>query len=312
MKPATYSSLQYYLCMVVLLLLLVGCRSTQAAVLPYVDLNQRSALPSVGDAEVSPMRLAVGAMLSPQGNIDSYRELAAYLGEKLGRPVEIVQRRTYAETNELIAQHSVDMAFVCTSAYIDGYDDFGMELLVAPEINGRSVYHSQIIVSTASPVSTLDELRGATFAFTDPMSFSGRVYPTFMLQEMGQRPEQFFSDTVFTYSHDRAIEAVAVGIVDAAAVDSLVLQYALEQDPVLSSKIRIIHTSPPFGIPPVVVPPGLSPHQKMQWQNILLDMNEDATGQTILSDLGIDRFVLIEDSAYDSARNLVARTVPLP
>jgi ABC-type phosphate/phosphonate transport system substrate-binding protein len=41
-----------------------------------------------------------------------------YLSAKLERPVELVQRRTYTEVNDLIAKEGVDVAFVCTSVYV--------------------------------------------------------------------------------------------------------------------------------------------------------------------------------------------------
>jgi phosphonate transport system substrate-binding protein len=216
-----------------------------------------------------------------------------------------VQRRTYAEVNELVANRDVDVAFVCTSAYVDGHDKFGMELLAAPQVNGKTVYYSELIVPADSPAQSMADLKGKSFAFTDPMSFSGRVYPTYLVKELGETPETFFGNIFFTYSHDRAIASVAAGIADGAAVDSLVLDYLLHQDPALGQRIKVIERSPAFGIPPVVAPPDLPPQQKAQLQEILLTMHEDPVGQEILNTIGIDRFVPIEDQAYGGARQLI-------
>lgn len=293
-----------------LLLLLTGCGVAQAQTqaLPYVDLSQREPLPAVAPAEVVPLRLAVAAIISPQGTAESYSGLAAYLGKKLDRPVELIQRRTYAEANDLIKQGKVDLAFVCTSAYVAGHDEFGMELLVAPEVDGHQVYYSELIVPASSPARSMADLQGKVFAFTDPMSHSGRVYPTYLLQQMGATPETFFSHTFFTYSHDKAIEAVAEQVADGAAVDSLVLEYALTRDPTLARRIKTIHHSPPFGIPPVVVSPGLSPRLKAELRQLLLDLPNHPEGRQILAELGFDRFTLIDDFAYNSARQVIQST----
>jgi phosphonate transport system substrate-binding protein len=292
--------------------LLSACSSADAAPLPYVDLNRREPLPAIAPADVLPLRIAVAAIISPQGTAESYTDLANYLGDKLSRPVELIQRRTYAEVNDLVAKHEVDIAFVCTSAYVDGHDRFGMNLLVAPEIDGELVYYSELIVSADSDTQSIGDLRGKVFAFTDPMSFSGRVYPTYLLHQMGETPESFFSRTFFTYSHDRAIEAVAAGVADGAAVDSLVLAYAMKRDPHLQDRLRIIHRSPPFGIPPVVTPPDLSPRQKAQLQEVLLAMHKDPRGQEVLANLGIDRFVSVDDRTYEGVRQLIQETGALP
>ncbi|MSP13471.1 MAG: phosphate/phosphite/phosphonate ABC transporter substrate-binding protein [Chloroflexi bacterium] len=278
----------------------------------YIDLSRREPLPPAAP-QAAPLRLAVAAIFSPQSTAESYHNLAAYLGQKLGRPVQLIQRRTYAEVNNLIAKNEVDLAFVCTSAYVDGHDRFGLELLVAPEINGQTVYYSQLIVPAHSPAQSMADLRGRVFVFTDPMSYSGRVYPTYLLQQLGSpilgyTPQAFFSRTFFTYSHDKAIQAVADGVADGAAVDSLVLQYAIEREPGLRERVRVIHQSPAFGIPPVVVPPSLPPQQKEELRRLLLNMHTDPLGGRILSDLGIDRFVLVEDTVYESARQVVRAT----
>jgi phosphonate transport system substrate-binding protein len=266
-----------------------------------LDLNQRSSVPVAAAAKIVPLRLAVAAIISPQGTVESYGELADYLSRNLDRPVELVQRRTYAEVNELIASDQIDLAFVCTSAYLEGSARLEMNLLVAPEINGETVYHSALIVHRNSTAQNMTDLKGSVFAFTDPMSFTGRSYPTYLVHQFGETPESFFHRTIFTYSHDRAIHAVA----DGAAVDSIVLDYALQRHPELAETIRVIHRSPPFGIPPVVSPPGLPIRQAVLLQEILLTMHEDEVGQLVLDHLGIDRFVKVDDHIYDEARLLV-------
>lgn len=292
-----------------LVVLATGCGAVQAESLPAIDLGVRTPLPEMAaTTEIQPLRLAVAAILSPMGTADSYRTFANYLGEAIGRPVELIQRRTYAETNALIAAGEVDLAFVCTSAYVEGLKDASMDLLVAPIIEGQTVYYSDLIVATSHPALSMADLRGSTFAFTDPMSLSGRVYPTHLVQQMGEEPSAFFSTIFFTYSHDRAIEAVAAGVADGAAVDSLVLRHALRRDPALAGKVKVIHRSPPFGIPPVVVPASLPLRQRAHLQNLLLTMHEDPAGRAILNELGIDRFVTMPVNAYDQAGDLVRRT----
>ncbi len=106
-------------------------------------------------------------------------------------------------------------------------------------------------------------------------------------------------------ANDDAIRAVADQLADGAAVDSLVYEYALERDPTLSERVRIIHRSPAFGIPPVVVSPNIRPQTQALLQETLLGMSESSEGQAALTSLGIDAFVTIDDSAYDSARELI-------
>jgi phosphonate transport system substrate-binding protein len=90
------------------------------------------------------------------------------------------------------------------------------------------------------------------FAFTDPDSNTGAMVPRFWLAQLGETPESFFSKTIFTYSHDNSILAVAKGLVDAAAVDGHQWEYFERFNPGYTSKTRVIRKSQPFGSPPLV------------------------------------------------------------
>ncbi|HWQ43225.1 MAG TPA: PhnD/SsuA/transferrin family substrate-binding protein, partial [Desulfosporosinus sp.] len=87
------------------------------------------------------------------------------------------QRQSYQEINDLIKNGEVDMALICSGAYVAGQQDAKIELLAVPEVNGKGTYQSFLIVSADSNYQTLENLKGKTFAFTDPLSFSGRVAP---------------------------------------------------------------------------------------------------------------------------------------
>lgn len=283
-------------------LFLAGCARPVETTL--IDLADLQPLPTPASRDIVPLRVAIAAVISPKGTVESYQPMLDYLGKKLNRPVELVQRATYAETNALLAAGLVDVAFVCTGAYVQGVRDFGMELLVAPEVNGEPAYYSWLIVPVDSPARSMADLRGKTFAFTDPLSNTGRLYPAYLVNKLGETPETFFNRTFFTYSHDLAIHAVAEGLADGAAVDSLIYMYMIAREPEIEEKVKIIHRSPPFGIPPVVVNPNVRPQLKVELQELFLTMADDPEGRVVLDLLDIDRFVLLPDSAYDSVRAL--------
>jgi phosphonate transport system substrate-binding protein len=244
-------------------------------------------------------------MISPKESFPFYKNLLAYIGARLGRPVSFVDRKKYEEINRLLASGELDVAFVCSGPYVRGHADFGLELLLAPEINGETVYRSYIIVHRRSPIKEFAELRGHTFAFTDPYSNTGALVPRHILETMGETPESYFSRTTFTYAHDKSIEAVARSLVDGAAVDSLIWRYIDKVHPEITEKTKIIYRSEPFAIPPVVVRKDLSTETKAKLRTILLNLHRSPEGREILAGMGADRFVSIEDRAYDSIRSMI-------
>jgi len=284
------------------LLGLSACSNNET--LPNVQLSripaQKLSTPyQVGDQV---LRVAVAPVNSPRETLTLYQGLVTYLGQRLGRPAELLQGKTYAEINDLVRSGDVTLALVCTNAYLEGQADFGMEALVVPQVEGKTVYYSYLIVPQDSLVNSLEGLAGRTFAFSDPLSNSGRLVVVYRLQQMGERPETFFQRHIFTYSHDNSIKAVAQKLVDGAAVDSLVYDDLAIRQPELVARTRIITRWGPYGINPLVVHPRLDSALKARLRELLLTMPQDPEGQAVLAKLRVDRFVLPDETSYDSIR----------
>ncbi len=254
--------------------------------------------------EGKPVKIAVGSMITPKEGFFYYRRLLDYIAEKLDRPVKFIDKKTYYETNELLGVGEIDMAFVCGKPYVDGKEKFGLELLVAPQVYDQTIYYSYIIVPIDSPAKTLNDLKGKTFAFTDPMSNTGKLAPTYMLAKINETPDVFFKRTVYTYAHDKTIKFVANKIVDGGAVDSLIWEYQDDVNPEYTSQTKIIAKSKPCGIPPVIVRPDLDADLKERLKQILLNIHRDEKGKEILAGMMIDKFVRIDDRAYDFIRQM--------
>lgn len=265
---------------------------------------------SDGNSAIRPLRITGGRVISPRAGFVYYRRLFDYIGRKLDRPIEYVERGDYAEVNALFENREVDAAFVCSRPYVEGRDRYGMELLVAPLVRGRSVYYSYIITHLDSTAANLSELRGRTFAFSDPLSNSGKLAPTYFLSRAGETPDSFFSRHIYTYAHDRTIKLVAQKVCDGGAVDSLIWEYWNKENPQHTSKTKIIQALGPFGIPPVVARKELDAETKLALRTVLLHAHEDAECKKILSSMMIDRFVTIDDSAYDSIREMMRAVNP--
>ena len=287
--------------------MLLGCRGGERAKL--VDLHsvepQSPASIHTSDSRRD-LRVSISSMVSPEDTRVLYKELMEYVGERSGRRVILKQRRTYEEVNNLLAQGELDLAFLCSAQYVEAHDKFGAKLLVAPVVHGKTLYRSYIIVGADSNAHSLQDLQGKKFAFSDPMSNTGCLVPTYLLAQMGQSPETFFASCIFTGSHDNSIQAVSEGLVDGAAVDSLIYDSLRSRDPDLVRSTRAIVRSQPFGIPPLVVPPGIDPKLEQALRSVFLAMHEDADGRAILEKLDIERFVLTDDAAYDGVRKVHA------
>jgi len=91
------------------------------------------------------------------------------------------------------------------------------------------------------------------FAFTDPKSNTGKLYPTYLLNTMGATPERFFKRFLYSYSRNKSVEMIAKKIVDGASVESIVYNHMLKMGSPYAKQTRVIKRAPPYVIPPVVV-----------------------------------------------------------
>jgi len=204
----------------------------------------------------------------------------------------------------MLEKGDVDAAFICSAPYVEDKRKFGAELLVAPQVDGNVFYKSFIIVHKDSTFRSFDELKGKTFAFTDPKSNSGRLYPVYRLAKEGYRPEDYFSKYIYSYSHNKSVELVAKKIVDGAAIENLIYHYMKNKGSPYTEQVRIIEQSPDFGIPPMVNTPGMSTFVKEKIREILINMHRNTDGARILSDMQVEKFVEGSDSYYDSVREM--------
>ncbi|HSM92867.1 MAG TPA: PhnD/SsuA/transferrin family substrate-binding protein [Anaeromyxobacteraceae bacterium] len=256
------------------------------------------------------LRFSVAAMLSPQDTFESYSQAFALIARRLGVEIEFVQRQSYREVNDLILAGRVDAAMVCTGGWIEleHRAPAKVELIAVPSVGGVTTYRSYVIVPATSRATSLADLAGRRFAFTDELSLTGRAYAVYWLKKHGADPATHFGSVQLTRSHDRSVEAVARGVVDGACVDSLIYDEMLRSRPALGKAVRIIDTSPPFGSPPVVAATTLPAPRRAALREALVGLSRDAEGAKALAAIGIDGFLPVQPSHYDGARAVVEST----
>jgi len=150
-----------------------SCSSDQKPT--YVDLSKKMIEDQPGEEprNGSEIRVAVAAMISPRETVVYYHQLLDFIATQLGHKIQLVQRKTYGEINELLKTGKIDLAFICSGPYATSRQTYGFEALAVPLVRGRHSYHSYLIVNQKSKYRDLSDLRGKTFAFTDPESNAG-------------------------------------------------------------------------------------------------------------------------------------------
>jgi phosphonate transport system substrate-binding protein len=231
-------------------------------------------------------------------------EWRRYLEAKLGMPVEFVKRDSYRETMDLLHLGKLDFAWLCSYPFV--YLRDLVKLVAVPLNQGRPYYRSYLIVSAEdNQRQSMADLKGSVFAFSDPYSNTGYLAPRYQVRQLGSDPASFFRKTFFTWSHRKAIEAVATGMADGAAIDSYVWETLARVKPDLTRHTRIIDRSPEFGFPPIVAHRSVPPQEAAAMRKVLVEMPQDLTGKMLLDRLNIDGFVAGERRMYDSVATMM-------
>jgi phosphonate transport system substrate-binding protein len=250
-----------------------------------------------------PLRVAIGAMISPERTYDLYAELFGVLAGKFRRPLELKQRRTYQELNAVIRNGEVDLAWICTGAWPELSAAGAARLLAVPVVDGKTTYNALILAGPeAREARDLRGLRGSRFVFTDPISLTGCRYPKGRVAALGSDAATFFAATSFTGGHDRSIEAVRRGLAGGASVDALVYDYLARRFPEEVEGVRVLETSPAFPIPPLVVPASTPEALAEALRREVLALGSDERGRKLLDALLIEGFALPEEAAYARLR----------
>ena len=236
-------------------------------------------------------------------HVSLLNDWGTYLSSRMAMAIRFVHRRSYRDITELLLEGRVDCAWVCGAPYVQHRDR--LRLVAVPLFEGQPLYRSYIIVRQSSQMKQLIDVRGHTFAYSDPDSNSGHNVPRHRIRQLGYEPREFLGRTFFTYGHPRVIEAVAAGLADAGAVDGYVWETMRLRSPALVAKTRVIDRSELYGFPPIVAPSNVNLDLVERFRASLLAMNGDDAGRALLNRLNLTGFSREKDSLFDGVANVI-------
>lgn len=265
--------------------------------------------PSMLSATESSIRIGLTpVMLDDEPYIlNSWRD---YLEQQLDRPVKFVQRSSYREITDMLLRGGLDVAWICGLPYVESQDRFN--LVATPVYQGEPLYRSYLIASNKEKIKSWSDLEGVTFAYVDPDSNSGYLYPNYAMMREQLEPGRMFRKSFFAKAHRNAIEAVAEGLADAAAVDGYIWDTLERDNPELVQKTEIVERSESFGFPPFVARATLPQEYTVAFRSALVEMSNNSKGQEILGLLNIDGFMVTVPSLYQGIADMAQSVGRLP
>lgn len=259
-------------------------------------------LATTGAALAQTTELRVGLIPSEdaQAMIRSSQQVMDQLAEKTGLKVRPFVANDYNGVIEALRSGKLDMAYLGPFSYVlaSGMANVEAFAVAVTKKTGKSAYRSMIIAKKGQGIETVQQLKGHTFAFVDPSSTSGHLFPKAGLLADGFDANKGFSRVIFSGSHDASIMAVAHGKVDAAAVADRIFDSAVNKGLVKAEDFQVVWRSQPIPESPMVWRKSLDASTKQKVAKALAEIKDLPWG-----DQGVlNGFANTNDQAYDVVR----------
>ena len=252
----------------------------------------------------------------PKKNAESqaiqYRPLVMVLKDSLKIPVEFVTAPSYGAVVEGLLAGSIDLAELGPASYAQAKARdaritafASMVQRIGPFTDSGDSYRSLLIVRRDRNFNGLASLHGSSISLIDPASTSGALIPRYVISKLTGEPfERYFGRITFAGSHDRAIQTVKKGFVDAAFVSSNRLDEALRNGSVQPDEIKVIWKSTPIPYDPFVYRGQLCTSVIDKIKQAYFQKN--AALQDMFRLLNIDGFKPVSDDQFREIREIYA------
>jgi phosphonate transport system substrate-binding protein len=272
----------------------------------------------------SPMAVAAEASDCPNGGVvrmgvepydttarlvPIYQQVGKLIGDKLGCEVKVYVATNYNAEIDAMRNGKLEIGEFGPLGYVLAHQVAGAEAVAAfgTKDGKPDTYWASIVTYPSSGIKSVADIRGHSFAFSDPASTSGHLFPAYGLRKGGIDPDKDIRP-IYAGSHTSSFEALYNHKVDAGELNSEQLESAKQRGHYKDGDLVFLWKSDPIPTDPFAVRGDLPPAFKAKVIAVLqnLDLSSlPAADRKIMVGAGIARLVPQNDAAYDDIRDLV-------
>lgn len=230
-----------------------------------------------------------------------FTPLAKYLSEKINQKISIRIQKSYQAHLDFVGRDQADIAYLGPVSYIRIKDQYGPKPLLAKiEVKGKPFFHGMVIARKDSGITTLEDLKGKSFAFGDPNSTMSHIVPRGMITNAGIAIETLQRHD-FLNSHHNVALAVLGGYFDAGGVKEEVY-YEFE-----GKGLFMVAKSPPIPEHLFVARSNLPQELVAQIRSHLIGIENSPDKEKILNSIkpSVTNLLPVNDQDYDTLRDII-------
>lgn len=243
------------------------------------------------------LRFSVTALENPLELAETFHPVLKYVSEKLGRPVLFVPVRDSEQLVQALVKREIDIAWLDPSAYLEARRQADVHVVVRSQKKDGGGVTAVIVVRNDSPVKSLRDLAGKSFALGDSRTTFSSVLPKSMLRQSGLALGDL-GRMEYLGTMDNCAQNVLNGAYTAAGIkDSIYEKFRTR-----AIGLRVISRSEKYPAEPIVAREGLSSEVVENLRRTLLGLRETEVLESISPDQGV--FVPASAADYDVYRAL--------
>lgn len=255
------------------------------------------------DSELQPF--VISGVIINSHNGDLIERFTQYLSAKSAYPLQVVYVNKYAELSRVLHENPKAVGWTCGAPFVQDNQLDGQQLVAVPLFNNKPTYHSLILTRSNRSEKTLADFKGGVLAYSDPRSNSGFLSPRYALFKQGLDIKKHFRLLLNTRSHEGSINALINNLADVAAIDEYIWHSYLNRHPEASKLLHEIERMGPFPFTPIVAGNEVSENDINKLSSTLLNMQNEAAGKKLLTELHLDGFVKKQASFYQPIKNML-------
>lgn len=225
------------------------------------------------------------------------KPLTKYLTHELGQPVILQLSPDMPAAIKEVSTSNVDLSYLTPVAYLKAKKSGNVQLIVKIVTQNTASFQLMIVVKDSSPIKTVQDLAGKTFAFGDAAAILQRA----VVVGAGM-PMEKLGEYKFIGHYDNIAQGVLNGDFDAGVVkDTTAIKFKPQG-------LRVIYGSPPLPPYNIVASSKMDPAlvEKVRAAFLKLDVTKPDHKAVIVSlDPSYSGFVAVTDQEYDVIRDLV-------
>lgn len=219
---------------------------------------------------------------------------------------------SYIAVVEAFGSERADIGVMNSFGYLMANEKYGAQAKLRVIRYGHDYYQGMIVANADSGINTVSDLKGKKFAFVDPSSTSGYMFPLKIVKDNGIE----LGNTTYAMKHDNVITMVYQKQVDAGAAyysapgDDGTIRDARQrvqtQFPDVAEKVKIVAITEKIPNDPFVFRKGLPEEVTTKFIAALKKYLETDNGKNTFKNIySVDGLVDSTDADYNGLRDMV-------